>query len=196
MAADLAALRTYLIDAIGLGATTPLGLERANAIIDEGLESITDLVDLSHEDGVKTLCYNVRKPAGSIPQPDWIEPEPNPQNLRELTIPKTGQDIPTICEQRLTIAAYGAKVSYRSINRQISTVSLNRDRLRAFQRHQEMIKNHTESESLPEQSKTFTAQKFLDQLPTYLREILGVNKDSLAYVIRESLVVPINPPTL
>ena len=193
--ADLAALRTYLRDVIGLGATTTIGTERANAIIEEGLESISDLVDLSHEDGVKTLCHNVRKPAGSVPQPDWIEPDPNPQNLRAPMIARSGQSIPSICEQRLTIAAYGAKI-YRSIGRQITTASLNRERLREFQRHYEMIKNHTEPDSLPELSKTFTVQKYLDQLPTYLREMLGINKVPLAYVIRESSHEPINPPAL
>ena len=193
--ADLAALRTYLKDIIGLGATTTRGTERANAIIEEGLESISDLVDLSHDDGVKTLCQNVRKPAGSVPQPNWIAPNPNPQNIRAPMIARSGQSIPTICEQRLTIAAYGAKI-YRSIGRQITTASLNRERLREFQQHYEMIQNHTEPDSLPELSKTFTVQKYLDQLPTYLREMLGVNKVSLSYVIRESELVPIDPPAL
>jgi len=193
--ADLAALRTYLRDIIGLGATTPIGQERANAIIEEGLESISDLVDDSHENGIKTLCQNVRKPAGTIPQPNWVEPIPNPQNLTPPMVPRPGQSIPTICERRLVIASYGAKL-YRSIGRDITTASLNRERLRELQRHQEMVENHKEPDALPELSKSFTVQKFLDQLPTYLREMLGVNKVSLAYVIRETLVVPLNPPVL
>ena len=105
MAADLAALRTYLRDAIGLGSTNEVGLARANAIIDEGLESIADFVDLSHEKGVKTLCNNVRKPSGLIPQPNWVEPDPNPQNLQAPMVPRAGQSIPTICAQRMIVAA-------------------------------------------------------------------------------------------
>lgn len=195
MAADLAALRTYLRDAIGLGSTNEVGLARTNAIIDEGLESIADFVDLSHEKGVKTLCNNVRKPSGLIPQPNWVEPDPNPQNLQAPMVPRAGQSIPTICEQRMIVAAYGAKI-YSSIGRTITTASLNRDRLREFQRHREMIENHREPESLPELSKSFTVQKFLDQLPTYLREMLGVNKVSLAYVIREESIIPVSLPAL
>jgi len=34
-----------------------------------------------------------------------------------------------------------------------------------------MVENHKEPDALPELSKSFTVQKFLDQLPTYLREI-------------------------
>ena len=196
MTADLNAVRTYLRNVIGFGATNDIGLERANAVIAEGLESISDLVDLSHEDGVKTLCSNVRKPAGLVPQPNWIAPNPNPQNLEAPMVPTSGHSIPTICEQRLMFAAYGAKV-YDSIGRNITTDGLNRDRLKEFQKHNEMINNHTEADSLPELSKSFTVQKFLDQFPTLLREMLGLTKVSLAYVIREENVVrPVALPAL
>ena len=195
MAAEIAALRTYLRNVIGLGATTQIGADRANAIIEEGLSSISDLVDLSHENGVKTLCANVRKPSGLIPQDGWQAPDPNPQNLQAPMVPRTGHSIPTMCEQRLKIAAYGAKL-YNSIGRNITTESLNRDRLREFQRHHEMVENHTEPDSLPELSKSFTVQKFLDQLPTYLREMMGVNNVALAYVIRDTNVLPVVLPAL
>ena len=137
----------------------------------------------------------MRKPTGSIPQPNWVEPNPNPQNLTAPMVPRPGQSIPTICERRLVIASYSVKL-YRSIGRQITTAYLNRERLRELQRHQDMVENHKEPYALPELSKYFTVQKFLDQLPTYLREMLGVNKVSLAYAIRETLVVPIDPPAL
>ena len=110
-------------------------------------------------------------------------------------IPRTGHTIPTMCEQRLKVAVYGAKV-YASIGRNITTESLNMDRLREIQRHYEMIKNHTEPDSLPELSKSFTVQKFLDKLPTYLREMMGVNNVALVYVIRETRVLPVTLPIL
>jgi len=67
---EINALCTFLKDVIGLG-NNPNGTARANAIIDEGLDSIAELVDLSHENGVKSLCYNVRKPAGMMAQAGW-----------------------------------------------------------------------------------------------------------------------------
>ena len=63
---------------------------------------------------------------------------------------------------------------------------LNRERLREFKKHQDMVENHTEPETLPDLSKTFTIQKFLDQFPTYLRELLGSSKVALSYIIREN----------
>jgi len=99
MTAAIAALRTYLRSVIGLGATTPVGANCANDIIEEGFSSISDLVDLSHKNGVKTICTNVRKPAGLIPQPDREAPNPNPQNLQVPLTPCSGHLIPMMCEQ-------------------------------------------------------------------------------------------------
>ena len=103
-------------------------------------------------------------------------------------VPKAGHSIPTMCEQTLTIAAYGAKL-YSSINRPISTASLSRTRLRQLQKHFDTIENHSDQESIPDLLKSFTVQKFLEQFPTYLREILGTSKVALPYVIREGTVV-------
>ena len=140
---------------------------------------------MSDDDGIKTLCQNVRKPAGTIPHPEWRAASSTRQNQLPPMIPKPGTSIPSICEQRLQIAAYGAKI-YSSIGRPITTGSLNRERLREFRKHMDMVNNHTEPDSLPELSKTFTIQKFLDQLPTYLRELLGTSKVALSYIIREN----------
>ena len=59
-----------------------------------------------------------------------------------------------------------------------------------------MINNHNEPESLPEISKAFTIMKYLDQLPTHLRAMLGVANVPLAYVIREDAHAPDPLPAL
>lgn len=89
----------------------------------------------------------------------------------------------------------GAKL-YSSINRPISTASLSRTRLRQLQKHFDTIENDSDQESIPDLLKSFTVQKFLEQFPTYLREILGTSKVALSYVIREGTVVPVVPPVL
>lgn len=183
-----AAMRVFLRDTIGLGMDAA-GLAKANAIIDEGLDDIDELADIYDNDGIKTLCANVRKPAGNIPDPNWVAPAPNPRRLRAPLIPRPGQPIPTASEQRLNTAAYGAML-YTSINRTVETAILNRARLREFKRHKDMVDNHTEPESLDQISKSFTVMKFLDQFPTYLRELHGVSKVALSYIIRENE----NPP--
>ena len=106
--AAVQATRAYLRVIIGLGVTAE-GRTRANAIIDEDLNNLEDLHELADDNGVKTLCANVRKPAGTIPQPGWVAPDPNPNNVQAPQIPRPGQTILAMCEQRLALAAYAAK---------------------------------------------------------------------------------------
>ena len=54
-----------------------------------------------------------------------------------------------------------------------------------------MVNNHNDTEPLPELSSTFTIMKLLDQMPTHLREILGVSKVALYYVVRDDLTSPV-----
>ena len=44
-----------------------------------------------------------------------------------------------------------------------------------------MVTNHRKPEALGELSKTFTVGKFLDQFPTYLREVLGRMEELIRY---------------
>ena len=71
---------SYLKDFICLGSNQAC-TNSANKIIAVGIDYTTNLVELSEDEGVKTLCQNVRKPAGTEPQPGWIAPNPNPRNL-------------------------------------------------------------------------------------------------------------------
>ena len=50
-----------------------------------------------------------------------------------------------------------------------------------------MVEKHTDPESLPELSKTFTIMNLLDNMPTHLREMLGVSKVALSYFFRDDL---------
>ena len=127
MAAQVVALRTYLRNVIGLGNDAE-GVERADAIINEGINSAEELADLYDNKGVKILCANVRKPGGTIPDPVYAGAGTAPR------IPQPGRSIPTACENRLNLAAYGAKM-YVSINRDVDTVNLNRARLRQFKKN-------------------------------------------------------------
>ena len=181
-------LRAYLRGVIGLGNDAE-GLERADAIIAEGINAAEDLADLYDNKGVKILCSNVRKPGGTIPDPTHVGAGAAPR------IPQPGKSIPTICENRLNLAAYGSKL-YSSINRDVDTINLNRARLRHFKQHMDMVENHEEPEQLAPISKSFTVIKFLDQLPTYIRELHGVAKVSLAYLIREDIIPTLPLPPL
>ena len=183
-----AATRTFLRDIIDLG-NNEEGTIKANAIIAEGLDDLADLYELSEDDGIKTLCANVRKLSGTIPDPNWLELDPNPGNLTAPMIARIGNSIPAICKQRLNLAAYWAKL-YHSIGRPVSSAVLSRSRLREFKNHKAMVDNHNDPEDLPEITKSYTVMKFLDQFPTHLREMLGVSKAALSYVIRDDADPP------
>ena len=179
------ATRAYLRITIGLGNDAE-GEERANAIIEEGLDDLSEIGELADDEGIKTLCSSVRKPAGTMPLPGWREPDPNPEGLIAPRVPRIGKIIPVICEQRLTLAAYGASI-YQSIGRDVEPAILNRARLREFKLHKATVDNHNEPDPLPDISKTYTTiMKFLDQLPTYLEQVLGVKKVALSYLVRKA----------
>ena len=96
-------LRSYLRNVIGLGADAE-GLERTDAIIEEGVDLAEELADLYDNKGIKVLCANVRKPGGTIADPNHTGTDTAPR------VPKPGKSIPTACKTRLNLAAYGAKV--------------------------------------------------------------------------------------
>ena len=170
---------------IGLGPNRE-GTDRAKAIMDESIDTIADLAN------VKTLCSNARKPGGTIDDPTWESPRRGAVCPR---IPKPGQSIPITCEQRLTIVAYGAKC-YAPVGRPVQTTNLNRARLGEFKNHLNLIDNHTDPDTINDVTKTFTVMKFLDQFPTYLRDLHGVADIALSYIIRKDKEVPNPLPAL
>ncbi len=176
MAAE-AAIRTYLKEIIGLG-MDQLGTNRANAIIAEGLNSFDTLVDFNKDD-IKSLCSTVRKPGGTVVDPN--------DNTRTVNNP--GMSIPAIAESRLQLSAYGAAI-YKKIGRDIDATTLSKNRLTEFKLHKEAVDNHDDPDSMPPISKTFGIMKMLEHFPTYLESKLGTSGVSLAYVIREMAIAP------
>jgi hypothetical protein len=138
----VAATRTYLRVVIGLR-NNDVGTARANAIMEEGLDNLTDIHELAKDDGIKTLCNSVRKPAGTIPKPGWVAPDQNPNQLVSPQVPRSGHVIPAICEEHLNLAAYGTSI-YVSIGRTIEAPSLSRARLREIKLHKATIENHND----------------------------------------------------
>ncbi len=175
--AETNAIRVYLREVIGLGLDAA-GLEKANAIIAQGLDSFSTLTEMEKDD-IKTLCSTARRPGGLVVDPN--------DNTRQ--VPDPGVAIPALCETRLGIAAYGAKI-YSSIGRNLNGDTLSRNRLNHFRRHKETIENNADPDSLPALSKSFGIMKLLEHFPTYLESKLGTTNVPLAYVIRENEGVP------
>ena len=175
MAAAAAHMRTFLREVIGITDSPPPDTgARREAVRQEGLETITDLADFNEED-VKVLCASVRKPGGTVVDP----------NDKTRQIPNPGFNIPAIAEKRLKLACYGARM-YRMLGRPITLDSLSRVRLREFEQHQLTIDEHEVPESIPPISKTFGIMRALDMVPIHLRERIGTRKVALKYVIRDN----------
>lgn len=177
----VAAMRKYLRDVIGIGDVDgPNPAARRAAIQAEGLSVLDDFLEFD-DASIKTLCSSVRKPSGLVTDPN----DPN----RLIVDP--GFNIPAICEKRLKWAAYAAR-SYQMVGRVLSQDGLNRARLKLFERHAELVKDHVDPEKLPVVTKTYGIMKAMDVLPNHLREHLGSRKIPISYVIRDND----NPPAL
>ena len=93
------------------------------------------------------------------------------------------------------MVAYGSSI-YESVSRAINLASLSRARLRECKVHRTIVENHNGPESLPEISKSYSIMKYLDQLPTYLSNAVGVSKVALSYAIRDTVTPPDPLPNL
>jgi len=78
------------------------GFERTEAVMAEGLDNLADIYELSVDDGIKPLCSRVRKSGDTMQQPDWMVPDPSPNQYIVIQVPRTGKNTPAICEQRQT----------------------------------------------------------------------------------------------
>ena len=178
---DAAGFRTYLRDVIGIADPR----ERREAVQEQGLVTLTDFLDFDKE-AIETVCSSVRKPGGIIPNPNAALPN------APATIPNPGYSIPAICEKRLIAAAYTAR-TYDMIGRSITVDTMSRARIKKYEAHRELMEEHQNPEKLQTVSKTFGIIKAMDQVPTHLRDRLGVRKVPLSYVIRDT-VDPGNAP--
>ena len=149
MAANIC--RTYLKHEIGLSTD-----EQANAVMAEGISDLGSFALFSKDD-IKTLYISVRKPGGTIPDPNVTVAV----GATRPTISNPGFRIPAICESRLIDAAYTATL-YDMIGRPITEATLAAVLIREFRIHRQLVKDHKEPESINSISKSFTVMKALD----------------------------------
>ena len=103
-----AIMRTYLQTVVNVSAAT------ARLIIDQGMDDFDELDGFS-EDDMRTLCTNIRRPGGSIPNPR-VAVRGQPPIIRD---PRNV--ISMVVEERLILTAYAAMHqtrTFRLINTQ------------------------------------------------------------------------------
>ena len=127
--------------------------DQENAVQDDGLQ-ILDSSSNFEEDDIKTVCKSVRKLGGTIVNHQYTLYEAQfftatdasarniiRRNHGSPRIPNLGMKILTNCEQQIISAACAIK-QYDMVHQTITHDSLNLDRLKAYNKHQYVLKNH------------------------------------------------------
>ncbi len=126
--AETIVLRTYLREEMKFRT-----IEKANAVMEEGLDTFAAFLDFSKED-IKTLCNSIRKPGGMIAG----------VGLAAATV-NNGLHVPAIAETRLAWAAYAAQY-YGMISRPINQSTMSWNYIQHFSSLKEERDNHTPPE--------------------------------------------------
>lgn len=158
--------------------------ETRAAINDQGLRLFADFLPLTEED-VEELCANVRKPGGTIPNPNA-----NVQN-QPATIPNPGHSLGLMYEKRLKMLHYYVHHLQRIQRLPVNAPEATVDRLRTIY----ALKPEDETEDdldMPEAfTRVDTARVVIENLDDYLLRKRSETGVPLAYVVRDFVTLPI-----
>ena len=161
--AEVAAIRTYLREDLRVGGP-PNDNERVQALMDEGLDNWTAFMDFKAED-IEDLVKYLRRSGG--PDADGIQ-------------------IPAIALKRLKIACYASKY-YTMVGRTVARDSMAWARINHFEILLQIEKEYKEPDSLAAPPSGGKFMEWIDSLEGHLRELRGVRKVPLSYVIRDTV---------
>jgi hypothetical protein len=185
MAAAQAALNNYLDNVLGInapGATAALNMQ--------GLTSFDDFLSLI-EDDVADVCSNVRKPGGTIPNPNYNPANPIPGVPQVLSNP--GIQFGHIYEKRLKMLRYYCHHMQR-IQRAFTANHATIARITNCYRMKD-AEDDAEDIDFPQKlTKIEQVRDVLEDMDNYLVRKLGSSGVPLAYVTREDVAVPLVDP--
>ena len=156
----------------------------------EGLTAVTDLQDFD-DDTFKQLVENLRKPGGTIP-------DPNPQAPQGAVIPTPAFVIGAKSQTRLKTAMDIAKY-YGTVNRDLTAANMRwTPVIRNFQEHWKALVDRKDEDDpdVPKISKALPVMKWAEAFPDFLQRVIGARTIPLTYVIRETVAVADPPPAL
>lgn len=153
------------------------------AINQQGLTMFGDLLGLI-EDDIEELCANVRKPGGTIANPNANIPN------QPAVIPNPGQNLGLIQEKRLKMLHYYVHHLRRVQRLPFDRAAATLDRLRTVY----LLKTEDETDeelALPEAfTRVDTARVVIENLDNYLRRKRNENGVPIAYVVRDTVALP------
>jgi hypothetical protein len=170
--AQIAAIRT---------AMTRIGfeVEAANLLTDDqGMNALEELALLTDEE-VTNLCRVIRRPGGTIVNPNAAAGQP-------ANIPNPGRTVSLRAENNLKLTCYFLRYKQRT-SRALLAADITLDAVRGIKSYKEWEENHKDVEPPEIDAKDWP--RTIDSLEEYLRGCLGVTKIPLAYVIRATIAV-------
>ena len=175
MAAMAAAMRT----AYGrLGFSDPA----ATAITDDQNIDSLDELELLTEDEIESLCKALRRPGGTIANPDAANPG------APAVIPNPGINVSLRAETNLKLAGWFLKHRTR-VSRPKTAALITLQRVRELKEY----KNQESTWECPSEAPTINYNdwpKTMESILEYLRACPGTTKIPLAYVVRDTVEVP------
>ena len=177
--ADLAAMRTAF-GRLGFSAAA------AAAIVNEqAIDSVKELRLLSDKE-VENLCKVVRRPGGTIPNPNAG------QAGAPGTLPNPGIPIALRAENNMKLAAYWCRFRSKT-SRATGPNDIELDPIRQMRDLREWEEAHEDTKPQDNIINAKDWHKTLEALEEYLRGCLGVTQIPLAYVIRKDEAITADP---
>ena len=166
--ADVVALRAAL---------TRLGFSAKGAGFitnDQGLDTLDELKVLTNDE-IKSLCKVVRRPGGTIPNPDAGDPG------QPATLSNPGEQVPLRAEIKLKLACYYLRFKDQT-SQVVGAPDINLVNVRRLQNDRDWEKSHKDVDDQELSLRDW--YRNIESIEEWLRGCLGFTKIPLAYVVR------------
>lgn len=152
----------------------------AHYLTDENQQNLTSLEAFSYleDDEVENLCKQIRRPGGTIPNPQANVAGQPP------TIPNPGLPVSLTAETNLKLMCYFIRYMTRT-STQIEAEHITLAAVRKYRKLKKSEEDHSDAE--PPEINAKDWPRTIDSIREYLRGCLGTDKTPLAYVIRSNL---------
>ena len=160
----------------------------------EGISRIDDLEDFTEED-IKQVANNLRKPAGTMANPNAAEP---PTALAPARIPQVPYVFGAKSMKRMKIATIAVSY-YTAIDRESTPNNMHYQRtlIDFHEQWENLVKKGEESApTTPCVTRSLPIIKWTESFTEFLHQVLGVSHVPLSYVIREHTLVTAPPALL
>ena len=174
--AAIAAMRTTLTH---LGFTQDVATMITNV---QGVDLIDELKFVNNK-GVESLCNNIRKPGGMIPNPNAAA-QGEPAMIRN-----PGQGVSACAKNNLKLCCYFI-CDHERISRSVTADQVTLANVRALCDLRDAEIHHVDHEQMPKLMDSKNGPKMMEGIVEYLHGCLGVTKILLSYIVHDHVEAP------